>query len=94
MNVHKLKTWPRFYQAVSTGHKGFEVRKDDRGFQTGDILILEEWDEKSGYSGDAMAFEVSYVMKGGVFGLKKGFVVMSLGKRCAVVDIEGLRVVK
>jgi Domain of unknown function (DUF3850) len=87
VKVHKLKTWPRFYQQVAIGYKQFEVRRDDRGFQVGDILILEECDEKNGYSGAAVAFEVSYLMRGGMFGLKKGFVAMSLGKRHAVMDL-------
>lgn len=41
---HRLKTEKKFFNAVCDGKKTFEVRKDDRNFQVGDKLILEEWD--------------------------------------------------
>lgn len=44
MTTHKLKTWPRFFDAIASGAKTYEVRLDDRGFQKGDAVVLEEWD--------------------------------------------------
>lgn len=41
--IHELKTWPRFFEAVKTGRKTFEVRRDDRGFMPEDTLKLREW---------------------------------------------------
>ncbi len=41
--IHELKTWPEFWDAVDRGEKTFEVRKDDRGFQVGDVLALQRW---------------------------------------------------
>lgn len=41
---HDLKIWPQFFCRVADGSKTFEVRKNDRGFQPGDIVILREWD--------------------------------------------------
>lgn len=41
--IHELKTWPRFFEAIKTGRKTFEVRKDDRGFMPGHTLKLREW---------------------------------------------------
>lgn len=41
---HELKIWPQFYQAVADGSKTFEIRKNDRGFQKGDIVFLKEYD--------------------------------------------------
>ena len=43
MTEHVLKTWTTYFNAVVSGGKNFEVRKDDRGFQKGDILCLQCW---------------------------------------------------
>lgn len=40
---HDLKIWPQYYCRVADGSKTFEVRKNDRGFQTGDEVVLREW---------------------------------------------------
>jgi hypothetical protein len=41
--VHALKTWPIPFQAIWTGHKLYELRRDDRGYHVGDQLKLLEW---------------------------------------------------
>lgn len=41
--VHKVKTLPEYFNAMAEGRKSFEVRKDDRPYEVGDTLILEEW---------------------------------------------------
>lgn len=42
--LHSLKTLPVYFAAVLRGDKTFEVRKNDRNFQTGDTLVLREYD--------------------------------------------------
>lgn len=42
--THDLKCWPPFFQAVVDGTKTFELRKDDRHYRVGDILLLREWE--------------------------------------------------
>lgn len=44
MKTHTLKTLPVYFDAVERGDKTFELRNNDRDFQTGDTLILEEFD--------------------------------------------------
>lgn len=40
---HELKTLPEYYQQVISGQKRFEYRRNDRGYQVGDVLILREY---------------------------------------------------
>jgi hypothetical protein len=41
---HELKIWPQFYCRVAEGTKTFQIRKNDRAFQSGDIVVFKEWD--------------------------------------------------
>jgi len=81
--VHRLKTWPQFFQDVSDGVKTFELRKDDRGFSVGDVLILMEFDpyKKGGcYSGRAISRLVMYKLDAASFsGIEKGYCILGLG---------------
>jgi len=43
MKVHELKSWPDQFEAVKDGDKRFEFRKNDRGFQVGDLLHLRKF---------------------------------------------------
>lgn len=81
MADHQLKIWPHFFNAVDSGDKPFEVRLDDRGYQVGDTLVLNEWDDRtSEYSGRVTRKLVTYIMRGGQFGLAEGHVVMALAR--------------
>lgn len=44
MKTHNLKTLPIYFDAVARGDKTFEIRNNDRDFQTGDTLVLKEFD--------------------------------------------------
>lgn len=44
MTEHILKCWPNSYYAICTGKKRFDWRKDDRGFEVDDVLVLQLWD--------------------------------------------------
>ena len=68
---HELKIWPQYYQAVKDGTKTFEVRKNDRGFQKGDIVELREYDPEKitnwGFddwvdNSPLLTFEIGYVL--------------------------------
>ncbi len=81
MAVHDLKTWPKFFAEVLEGRKTFELRRDDRGFKVGDTLNLQEWNPETGaFTGCSTRRRVTYLVRDvPEFGLKPGFVIMSLG---------------
>lgn len=91
IKIHDLKCWTAYFDAVDRGDKTFEIRRDDRGFQRGDVLRLREWDTRpsalavgttsltSGrYTGNETYALVRYVLTGGQFGLEPGYVAMAL----------------
>lgn len=43
MKTHSLKTLPVYFDAVHRKDKTFELRENDKDFQTGDILVLQEY---------------------------------------------------
>jgi hypothetical protein len=81
VQTHELKTWPRFFDEVLSGAKTFEARLDDRGFQVGDGLVLREWAPGEGYTGRETRRVVSYVLRGGQFGIVSGHAVLALSQQ-------------
>lgn len=87
MVEHVLKSWPEFFQALESGEKTFELRRNDRDFKVGDELVLQEWDPKvSGPTGRVLRRRVVYLMHGvGVGaieplkGLAIGYAILGLG---------------
>lgn len=84
--IHELEVWPAYYERLVDGSKTFEVRKDDRGYQTGDTLQLCEWfppelgsfSTQGHYTGRMMQCTVGFIFRQG-FGCDLGeYVVMSL----------------
>jgi len=81
MKEHDLKTWTCFYDEVIKGNKPWELRKNDRKFEVGDILNLRDWNPSTEkYTGRNKRFKVGYILQGGEFGLAEGYVIMSLVK--------------
>lgn len=42
MTRHELKVDPAYMDALVDGSKPFDARRNDRGFQRGDVLVLRE----------------------------------------------------
>ena len=81
--THALKTWPEYFKAIEDGSKTFEVRKFDRQFKVGDILLLQEWDNLTGqYTGNETAKVITYILAGDInkFGLFGDYCVMSIAE--------------
>lgn len=61
MELHKLKIQREYFKAVMSGDKTFEIRKNDRDFPVGDIVLLEEFIEASGYTNRQAAVIIKYI---------------------------------
>ncbi len=73
--IHELKIAPIYFEAVISGKKAFEVRKDDRKYQENDVLILKEYDNNA-YTGREYAVIVTYILRGEY--CKDGYCIMSI----------------
>lgn len=79
--THALKTWPELYAALADGTKTADVRKNDRGFQVGDDVIFQEYDNKEKkYTGNEVKSTVTHILAGDQFGIGKHFCVLSFAR--------------
>jgi hypothetical protein len=86
---HELKTLAPYWDALQRGEKNFEVRRDDRGFQKGDVLLLHRM--RPGRPADydchphdgskkTLRRKITYILTGGQLGVEPGYVVLGLRK--------------
>ena len=86
MTVHELKVSEKWYSALWFGFKNFEVRKNDRNFQIGDTIILNEVtydkDSKAIPTGRRLKAYIMFVLRAEDFpdGLKEGYCVLALSE--------------
>ena len=74
MKVYKLKILPEYYKAQIEGKKNFEIRKNDRGYQVGDWILLKEYNpEIKKFTGRKVTVEVTYITN---YQQKDGYVVL------------------
>jgi len=91
MTVHELKIDHRWFDAVASGAKNFEVRRDDRHYQPGDVLVLREWFDYRWspyggfYTGRAVMRRVTYVLRHEDFpeAIAEGYCVLGLREEAA-----------
>lgn len=81
MKSHELKCHPHFFEALSRGDKNFEIRRNDRRYATGDVLIIRKFDPSYGLipGEEPLRFKVTYLMSDEDFpGILPGFVIMGI----------------
>jgi len=78
LRLHELKIRSEHFEEVLAGRKTSEVRMNDRDYQVGDILFLQEVDKKGVKTGQALNAEISHILTGGQFGIDDKFCVISL----------------
>lgn len=77
---HQLKTWTPFFKRIMSDEKKFEIRKNDRDFQVGDLVSLNEWNPDTAYSGNQVDVKITYLITDTRFGLKRGYCVFGFEK--------------
>lgn len=76
MAFHLLKTDPKYFKLVRAGLKRFEIRRNDRNFEVGDRLILQEF-ESGQFTGEKIVVDVLYILDNAQY-LPEGYVALSI----------------
>lgn len=74
--IHELKIRPEFFESCTSGKKTFEVRRNDRSFEVGDYLALNEWNGEI-YTGRCALFTVTYILADTEY-CKPGYAILSI----------------
>ena len=87
MTVHKVKSWIKLFNPMLQGNKTHDLRLNDRNYQVGDILELQEYDEiKKEYTGRIQKVQITYLTSAenpcamSDIGLTKDYVILSITK--------------
>jgi len=82
--THDLKCHSEYFKHVKDGSKPFELRRDDRDFEVGDLLNIDEvvldYDSEILFTGNREVRLITYILREGVFGLKEGWAILGLAK--------------
>lgn len=80
MKTHKLKLNIEFCDDVMNGIKTFEIRKNDRGFQTGDRIVFVPVEgglkTKTYHPIETKEYVITYVLN--EWGLERGYVALAI----------------
>lgn len=82
MREHELKIEAEFFEAQLQGNKNFELRKDDRGFNVGDSIVLREitpqkTEPQPRYTGRKLLTKITFMLRHTqAEGLKKNHVIL------------------
>lgn len=77
---HELRIDPEYYERVQDGSKTFEIRRNDRDYRQGQVVMLREWrrdglQDGKRYSGREHVARIGYVAD---YKQQPGYVVFSL----------------
>lgn len=79
MTIHELKISPKYFEDVKANKKNFELRKDDRNYQVGDLITLKEY-ENGEYTGrEIKNIPIGYILRDvPEYGLKEGYCILGM----------------
>ncbi len=75
-NLHSLKILPEYFKEVIAGNKTFEIRKNDRNFQVGDLVLLREYVDNE-YTKELLGVRITYITN---YAQKDDYIVFSFVK--------------
>lgn len=81
--IHAVKTDSMYFKATAEGIKSFEIRKNDRPYQPGDYIALNEWKDGK-YTGRCTMHRIVYVLSDEEY-CKKGYVVLGI-MPCSILN--------
>lgn len=75
--IHELKILPKYFDEVQSLNKQFELRKDDRDYRVGDLILLKEF-ENGHYTGrECGCFDITYILRNcPEYGLADGYCIL------------------
>lgn len=97
MKIHELKIKEEYYKEVALGRKTFELRKNDRDYQVGDLIKFTKIERVA--TGDFVVpfrdketpteelFQITYILKDvPEYGLDKDYCILGIKR----VEIKGV----
>lgn len=80
MKLHILKIRPEYFCHVLYGVKRFELRKDDRDYEVGDIIhFINSTTEDEFPSNQNDVFKITYILRDvPEYGLQKGYCILGI----------------
>lgn len=92
--IHILKTQEPYFSQLKLKNKTFELRKDDRCFNVGDMLVLAQYDfELQLYTNSVVVAKVTYIVRNNDLPeemLATGYCCMSVSHLSAIQLTEDL----
>lgn len=76
--VHDVKLGTTFFDDVKTGHKTFELQKNDRGYKEGDTIVMHEYKDGT-TTGRTIEKKIVYMLED-FTGLEDGYCILGLGE--------------
>jgi hypothetical protein len=58
--IHHVKSWPQYFKPIEAGLRTHELRRNDRDYNVGDLMVLEEFDPAmKKYAGNVLEVEIT-----------------------------------
>jgi hypothetical protein len=87
--IHDLKILPQYFDAVKEGSKTFEVRRDDRPFNVGDVLRLHEFNGQE-LTGREFDVKISYILRDAEY-CKEGYCTLGIQHAEKMTNADKIR---